>query len=73
MGKLVNVVTCVNCEHTTRREEAFFNLSLDIEQNSSILQCMQRFSVKELLNLDNKLTCESCLTRQVATKEIRVH
>jgi len=30
-GKLVNVVTCVACETTTRREETFFNLSLDIE------------------------------------------
>jgi len=31
MGKLLNVVTCVTCETTTRREETFFNLSLDIE------------------------------------------
>ena len=72
MGKLLNVVRCVTCETTTRREETFFNLSLDIEQNSSLIHCMQRFSVKELLNLDNKLTCDSCLTRQVATKEIIV-
>mmetsp|Transcript_5512 Transcript_5512/g.7369 ORF Transcript_5512/g.7369 Transcript_5512/m.7369 type:complete len:144 (+) Transcript_5512:516-947(+) len=49
-GKLVNVVTCVTCETTTRRQETFFNLSLDIEQNSSLHQCMKRFSVKELLN-----------------------
>ena len=33
---------------------------------------MKRFSVKELLNQDNKLLCESCNTRQVATKEIMV-
>ena len=63
MGKLLNVVTCVSCEHTTRREETFFNLSLDIEQNSSLIHCISRFSVKELLNQDNKLMCESCLTR----------
>jgi len=72
MGKLINVVTCVSCETTTRREETFFNLSLDIEQNTSLIYCMQRFSVKELLNQDNKLLCETCLTRQVATKEIIV-
>lgn len=72
MGKLLNVVTCVSCETTTRREETFFNLSLDIEANTSLIQCMRRFSFKELLNQDNKLMCETCLTRQVATKEIMV-
>ena len=72
MGRLVNVVTCISCETTTKREETFFNLSLDIEQNSSLIHCMKRYSVKELLNRDNKLTCESCLTRQVATKELMV-
>jgi ubiquitin carboxyl-terminal hydrolase 12/46 len=50
MGKLLNVVTCVSCETTTRREETFFNLSLDIEANTSLIQCMRRFSFKELLN-----------------------
>ena len=37
MGKLLNVVTCVSCETTTRREETFFNLSLDIEANTSLI------------------------------------
>ena len=50
MGKLVNLVTCVSCETRSRREESYFNLSLDVEQNSSLIYCMQRFSVKELLN-----------------------
>ena len=69
---MLNVVTCVSCETTTRREENFFNLSLDVEQNTSLIHAMKRFSVKELLNLDNKLLCETCLTHQVATKEILV-
>ena len=66
------MVTCVSCEAVTRREETFFNLSLDIEQNTSLIYCVQRFSIKELLNQDNKLMCETCMTRQVATKEIFV-
>ena len=72
MGRLLNVVTCVLCETTSRREETFFNLSLDIEQNTSLIYLLQRFNFKELLNQDNKLMCETCLTRQVATKEIIV-
>ena len=49
------------------------NLSLDVERNASLIYCMQRFSVKELLNQDNKLSCDVCLTRQVGTKEIVVN
>ena len=49
-GELQNIVTCVRCETTTRRAETFFNLSLDLEGNTSLIYCMKRFSVKELLN-----------------------
>lgn len=62
-GELKNQVTCVTCETTTNRTETFFNLSLDLERNTSLIYCMQRFSVKELLNQDNKLMCETCLSR----------
>ena len=71
-GKLQNTVTCVTCEKQTNREENFFNLSIDIERNTSLIYCIKRFSVKELLNRDNKLYCESCLSKQVAIKEIQV-
>ena len=53
-------------------EEEEGGISLDIEQNTSLIYCVKRFSIKELLNQDNKLMCETCLTRQVATKEIFV-
>ena len=62
-GTLSNIVTCTACEKTTNRDENFFNLSIDIERNTSLSYCLQRFSVKELLNRDNKLHCESCLTK----------
>ena len=71
-GTLSNIVTCTKCEKTTNRDENFFNLSIDIERNTSLIYCLQRFSVKELLNRDNKLHCESCHTKQVATKEMTV-
>lgn len=71
-GTLSNIVTCTACEKTTNRDENFFNLSIDIERNTSLSYCLQRFSVKELLNRDNKLHCEACLTKQVATKEMTV-
>ena len=71
-GELSNKVTCITCETTTKRKETFMNLSLDLEKNTSLIYCMQRFATKELLNQDNKLMCDTCLSRQVATKEIIV-
>jgi len=71
-GKIQSTFTCLNCESTSKRSEQFYNLSLDVEKNTSLNYCIQRFSCKELLNKTNKLQCETCLTKQVGTKEIRI-
>ena len=71
-GKLRSTFTCLRCEAYSERSEAFNNLSLDIEKNTSLNYCIQRFSCKELLNKSNKLACERCLTKQVGTKEIQI-
>ena len=71
-GELENKVTCITCETITKRKEAYMNLSLDVEKNTSLSYCIQRFAFKELLNQDNKLMCDTCLSRQVATKEITI-
>ena len=62
----------MRCEAESKRSEQFYILSLDIEKNTSLNYCINRFSFKELLNKSNKLQCESCLTKQVGTKEIRI-
>ena len=53
-GKLENTFMCLTCEKTNTRQESFLNLSIDIEKNSSLSYCMQRFSLKELLNKGDK-------------------
>ena len=62
-GKLQSTFTCLTCEAHNIRSEQFNNLSLDIEKNTSLNYCIQRFSCKELLNKSNKLHCEKCLTK----------
>lgn len=42
-GKLVNETRCLRCETVTSREEAFYDLSLEIEQNSSLTACLKNF------------------------------
>lgn len=42
-GTLVNETKCLACETVTAREEAFYDLSLDIDQNTSLSACLRNF------------------------------
>lgn len=59
-GILTNETRCLRCETVTAREETFFDLSLDIEQNSSITSCLKNFSSTETLNAEDKFFCDKC-------------
>jgi len=59
-GQLVSITKCQTCEMTSLREESFNTLSIDIESNISLSNCLKKFSTKELLNLNDKFFCESC-------------
>ena len=57
---------CLNCETVTSKDEDFFDLSIDVEQNTSITSCLKNFSNTETLCSDNKFQCDSCCTLQEA-------
>jgi hypothetical protein len=42
-GKLVNETRCLQCETVTSREEDFYDLSLEIDQNCSLTSCLRNF------------------------------
>lgn len=42
-GMMVNEMRCMQCETVTSREEAFYDLSLEIEHNSSVTSCLRNF------------------------------
>nr|KAJ0210525.1 hypothetical protein LSAT_V11C400193960 [Lactuca sativa] len=53
-GILTNETKCLRCETVTARDETLLDLSLDIEQNSSITSCLKNFSSTETLNAEDK-------------------
>lgn len=59
-GILTNETKCLRCETVTARDETFLDLSLDIEQNSSITSCLKNFSSTETLNAEDKFFCDKC-------------
>lgn len=50
------------------RDECFLDLSIDVEQNSSLTSCLRNFSSKETLSSDSKYFCETCCCEQEAQK-----
>nr|KAJ0217259.1 hypothetical protein LSAT_V11C300135660 [Lactuca sativa] len=59
-GILTNETKCLRCETVTARDETLLDLSLDIEQNSSITSCLKNFSSTETLNVEDKFFCDKC-------------
>ncbi|WOK97636.1 ubiquitin carboxyl-terminal hydrolase 3 [Canna indica] len=71
-GILTNETKCLCCETVTARDETFFDLSLDIEQNSSITSCLKNFSSTETLMADDKFFCDKCRSLQEAQKRMKI-
>ncbi|GFQ04993.1 ubiquitin carboxyl-terminal hydrolase 3 [Phtheirospermum japonicum] len=71
-GILTNETRCLCCETVTARDETFLDLSIDIEQNSSITSCLKNFSSTETLNAEDKFFCDKCCSLQEAQKRMKI-
>lgn len=67
-GVLTNETRCLTCETVTSRDESFLDLSIDIEENTSITACLRQFSASEMLAHTNKFSCDACWGLQEAEK-----
>jgi len=72
-GYLVNQTKCLCCESVTVRRETFFDLSVDIEQHTSIAACLRAFESTERLRANNKFFCDTCACLQEAEKRLRIY
>jgi ubiquitin C-terminal hydrolase len=71
-GILTNEIKCLNCENVTCRDESFFDLSVDVEHNTSISACLKNFSSSERLCQKNKFYCDTCCGLQEAEKRMKI-
>jgi len=67
-GVLTSETRCLTCETVSARDESFIDLSIDIEQNSSVTACLRSFSASEMLCQRNKFFCDACCGLQEAEK-----
>jgi hypothetical protein len=71
-GILTSETRCLTCETVSSRDEAFLDLSIDIEPNSSVTSCLRQFSASEMLCQRNKFSCDSCAGLQEAERRMKV-
>ncbi|KAH7105019.1 hypothetical protein BKA62DRAFT_691416 [Auriculariales sp. MPI-PUGE-AT-0066] len=71
-GVLTSETRCLTCENVSARDESFIDLSIDIEQNSSVTACLRSFSASEMLCQRNKFFCDSCCGLQEAEKRMKI-
>ncbi|GJJ13535.1 hypothetical protein Clacol_007789 [Clathrus columnatus] len=71
-GTLTSETRCLTCENVSSRDESFLDLSIDIEQNSSITACLRQFSASEMLAQKNKFFCDGCGSLQEAEKRMKI-
>ncbi|KAG8819024.1 hypothetical protein FRC17_010625 [Serendipita sp. 399] len=71
-GTLTSETRCLTCETVSSRDEMFLDLSIDIEQNSSVTACLRQFSASEMLCQRNKFFCDACCGYQEAEKRMKI-
>ncbi|KAK3903026.1 hypothetical protein C8A05DRAFT_14982 [Staphylotrichum tortipilum] len=71
-GVLTSETRCLTCERASQRDETFLDLSIDLEEHSSVTSCLQSFSAEEMLCERNKFHCDHCGGLQEAEKRMKV-
>jgi len=71
-GTLTSETRCLTCENMSQRDEPFLDLSVDLEQHTSVTSCLRRFSEEEMLCERNKFHCDNCGGLQEAEKRMKI-
>lgn len=71
-GTLTSETKCLTCENVSQRDEAFLDLSVDLDYHTSVTSCLRKFSEEEMLCERNKFHCDGCGGLQEAEKRMKV-
>ncbi|KAK9767556.1 hypothetical protein K7432_002571 [Basidiobolus ranarum] len=63
---------CSKCKNISQRRETFHELELNIKDNSSLEQCIERFLKPEMMRGDDQYFCSECDSKQNATRTTRI-
>ncbi len=67
-GKLLNYIECINVNYESKREESFYDLSLNVKGCRNILESFQKYTEVEMMDGDNKYRADGIEELQEAKK-----
>lgn len=72
-GRLRSRVTCGSCGHDSDTFDAILDLSLDVQDVTSLKQALSKFIQVDKLRGHNKYKCEKCKSLVNADKQFTIH
>lgn len=71
-GMQCNVIKCLQCDGTRKRQEDFFDLYLDVKGLKGVNESLERLFGSEMFDGDNKLECEVCQEKTPSLRGLRL-
>uniref|UniRef100_A0AAR2LDC3 Ubiquitin carboxyl-terminal hydrolase 48 n=1 Tax=Pygocentrus nattereri TaxID=42514 RepID=A0AAR2LDC3_PYGNA len=72
-GQFSYVTVCNQCGRSSALPSRFYELELNIQGHKNLTECITEFLKEEKLDGDNRYFCESCQSKQSATRRIKLH
>ncbi|KAM9759170.1 ubiquitin carboxyl-terminal hydrolase 48 isoform 2-T3 [Menidia menidia] len=72
-GQFSYVTVCNQCGRSSALSSRFYELELNIQGHKSLAECVTEFLKEEKLDGENRYFCESCQSKQNATRRIMLH
>ncbi|XP_042262689.1 ubiquitin carboxyl-terminal hydrolase 48 isoform X1 [Thunnus albacares] len=72
-GQFSYVTVCNQCGRSSALPSRFYELELNIQGHKNLTECVTEFLKEEKLDGDNRYFCESCQSKQSATRRIKLH
>ncbi|KAJ8367378.1 hypothetical protein AAFF_G00320470 [Aldrovandia affinis] len=71
-GQFAYVTMCNQCGHASSLPSRFYELELNLQGHKQLTDCVTEFLKEEKLEGDNQYFCESCQSKQNATRRITI-
>ncbi|XP_049895283.1 ubiquitin carboxyl-terminal hydrolase 48 isoform X1 [Epinephelus moara] len=72
-GQFSYVTVCNQCGRSSALPSRFYELELNIQGHKNLTECVTEFLKEEKLDGENRYFCESCQSKQNATRRIKLH
>ncbi|XP_011473515.1 ubiquitin carboxyl-terminal hydrolase 48 isoform X1 [Oryzias latipes] len=72
-GQFFYVTVCNQCGRSSALPSRFYELELNILGHKNLTECITEFLKEEKLDGENRYFCESCQSKQSATRRIKLH